>query len=226
MLMSRSSYRDLPLRDLLLAKGVCRQFGDVMDGSAKIRQALFFEPSLEVTNAEIAIIDTYTPNIRRLLRNPNSIIDHNVHYLPEGVTDYVAMNPLLAELISQTICQHLDYGDGPLYQHRSLQMRNPRALARLITSPSNSSWRRMLLLQPHAAWVTMTFDVDDWSPVRCLDAPRVLVRQGLMMSSLVDFSDAHIGQRAEMHLLPDLIVRVGGRGTATSHGMRRRIHEH
>jgi hypothetical protein len=157
----------------------------------------------------------------------NSFIDHHVHFLPEGVTDYVVMNPLFLKFVSQSLCNHWGQGSGNLYQHQYLEMSNMNALATLQTSPSYASWRQMLLLQPHAAPVTTTVDVDEWTPPYCLDAQRLFFRGGLTMTSLLNFSAANVGREAEMHLLPGLGVRFEGWETSRRMpGMVRALDEH
>ena len=177
-----------------------------MQGSSKIRQALFFKPSFEVADNELAIMDAYVPGQRRVL-TATSFVDHHVHFLPEGVTDYVVLNPLLTKFVSQSFCNHWDRGRNLLYQHQNLEIRTFNAMATLHESPSCASWRQMLLLQPHAAPVTSTVDVNSFNPPYCLDAGQHFFRGGLTMTSLVNFSVAKIGRVAEVHLLPGLKVR-------------------
>lgn len=69
----------LPARELLLARRIGRHLNDVMNGSSKIKHALFLDPQVQLNATEIALMNAYIPDIRYVL----SIIPH-VHLSVTG----------------------------------------------------------------------------------------------------------------------------------------------
>jgi hypothetical protein len=196
----------LPRRDLLLATRVQKQFRSVMKGSSKIKQALWFEPQYEVSDADIATMNAYVPEEKEEFRPNNSTIKHDVHFLPEGLPNELLMNPFFNGWIREDNCKHRFRGDYPLFEHHYLSISNPGVLAILDDAPSNASWRSMLLLQPHAAPATLTVNMNDLSSGFCMDAQKVSLRQGLNMSVFADLSLENAGVPVELNLHPGLKV--------------------
>ena len=119
----------LPIHDLLVSKRDQTRFRDVMKGSSKIKQALWFEPKYEISDAEIAIMKAYVPGVQQTLRSTsNSSIKHYVHFLPDGLATDVLLNPFFETWIRQDGCRHFIDGNWYLFEHGRLRIKNYRAL--------------------------------------------------------------------------------------------------
>ena len=68
----------------------------------------------------------------------------------------------------------------------------------------------MLLFQPHAAPATFTVAVDLFSDLRCLDAPKTSMQQGLLMSLVVDDGVNNLGKGPMVNLHAGLSYRLEG----------------
>ena len=164
----------LPLRDLLLAKRISLRFQDVMAVSLRIRRALFFEP-LPVPTA------THINAVGIILRDD----PHGWGPLPAGFPRHKIVNPLLDHFL--TLGQMLTPTsirstvkvvlDSPSFEQ--LRSRNDAA-----------SWRRMLVIQPHAS----PFYVGDFFAA----SEAKSLRNGLRMNELYDIHLAHF-DKSERH---------------------------
>jgi hypothetical protein len=188
----------LPLRDLLLAKRISIRFRDVMNESSKVRKALFFEPLWEVPKAEAIVMAAY--------KQPPS----SFQYLPTDVASYMVLNPFFDRFFNSEVCT-----DHEFHKHPELWTNQSTLMGVLTKSPSNASWRRMLLLQPHATSATYTIGIDSKSfrrsdgSIRCADAHQLSLLNGLQMSRIFDLSAANDGKRVDVHLHTGLTILRG-----------------
>lgn len=132
----------LDLRTLLLSKGVNTQFRDVVDGSTKIQKALFFEPLSYPTTADVELLETQPTEPKHPWGGKGE------PYLPDHIAKVQPVNPLLD--------RYLGYGcgwgsEGWTTAPTMSAACDDATLERLEKSDPCSSWRRMLVLQPHAA---------------------------------------------------------------------------
>ena len=177
----------LPRRDLLHAKRISTRFRDVMNESSKVRKALFFEPLWEVPKAEAIAMAAY--------KQP----PWSFQYLPTDVGSYLVLNPFFDRYFKSDVCT-----DHAFYKHPELWTSQSMILGALTKSPSNASWRRMLLLQPHATPATYTIGIDPKSfrrgtrSIRCADAHTLSLRNGLKMTRVVDLMAANDGKRVDL----------------------------
>ena len=188
----------LPLRDLLHAKRISTRFRDVMNESSKVRKALFFEPLWEVPKAEAIAMAAY--------KQP----PWSFQYLPTDVGSYLVLNPFFDRYFKSEVCT-----DHAFYKHPELWTSQSMVLGALTKSPSNASWRRMLLLQPHATPATYTIGIDPKSfrrgtrSIRCAEAHTLSLRNDLKMTRVVDLMAANDGKRVDLHLHTGLTILRG-----------------
>ena len=166
----------LDLRTLLCAQCVCTAFGEVIQNSPRVQKALFFEPLSSPTVAEI--------NLMKIWESCDYGNNKDVTFasiLLEGVPKVTPVNPLLT--------RYLFYGLGlPGYRCPSKNIyvshMRPKILQKLYDSPDSASWRRMLVVQPHASPMDV---ITDFTTGGSRKTERGSLASGLRMGSLVDY---------------------------------------
>ena len=113
----------LPLRDILLAKRASRAFRDVIDGSFKIKQALFFQPLPGFIKLRDKTIEQEITPANRIIEMP----------WPPLAPDLCESNPFEVHGSQFSLLKGL-------YPKPNLQ--------KLAESDEIASWRRMLVMQP------------------------------------------------------------------------------
>ena len=135
----------LDLRTLLLAKRVSTRFRDAIDGSINIQKALFFKPISLPTATKIKIMVQHISMAKGV--NDEQYAEH----LPEIVSKVITLNPLLEKCLSYS--RFTSASDWRGHAHPTIHVKTdpPGVIQKLHDSPPCASWRRMLVLQPHAA---------------------------------------------------------------------------
>lgn len=130
---------DLPLRDILLAKGISRTVSNTIDGSSYIRKALWYEPLATPTTDQVKAMGPYQYQVDKA-DDPDS---HSSAF-PTGVPKSLALHPLLCDFIDVSIQASRIH--GPVRERVTL------TLAGGVFRPrAPGSWQDMLVVQPHAS---------------------------------------------------------------------------
>ncbi|KAK3717979.1 hypothetical protein LTR37_005405 [Vermiconidia calcicola] len=142
----------LPMRDLLLAQRVCKQWQAVIKDSKKLQRALFFEP-LDGSPL-LAVTEENGHGTRWFRRNDNLKCAPWVQTAPSGSIRAPVGNPLLQTLF------HIIDTDVKV----TLQTRCRSDIERRFPTPwkyEHASWRKMLLSQPTTTTIcTMTGETE------------------------------------------------------------------
>ena len=167
----------LDLNTLLCCKRTSTNFRDVIDGSSRIQKALFFEPRSWPAPAELDNMETFETTI---IGHPHYNNELYPKCLPDGVSDIIVLNPLLSDLINYST--KAEYVTGDRFSAISLRTDSPKLREKLYDSTAEASWRRMLVLQPHASFMQVLKGIDYWG--REVFEAKTL-RHGLYMEELL-----------------------------------------
>ena len=182
----------LPIRTMLLAKRVSRQFRDTIDGSLQIRRALFFEPLSRPTSAQLAIMADRSPGV-------DDLTDYGqqdwYEDLPKEIPNIAQVNPLLGCFMQyREVCYNSQLGPCTRSDFRLFpSWTNLRILRK---SDASASWRWMLVVQPLAAPLYYCAGSDVF---------QMSLENWLSMQQLYDL---HI-KYTQNSLLANLLVQVG-----------------
>lgn len=131
----------LDLHTLLCAKRVSRQFRDVTQRSRRIQKALFLESLRQPTIQELEWMEGHEQPIT---------LSRNMEKLPASLQEIPA-NPLHAKYVRYSRTS----GSSIRRPSSTVGFREPRRFTddyqKLRYSHDSASWRRMLVIQPHAA---------------------------------------------------------------------------
>ncbi|RMY68484.1 hypothetical protein D0864_11336 [Hortaea werneckii] len=164
---------ELPMQDLLLAERVCLRFKATIDGSIKIRRALFFEPE-PVAKDGMEVASRVNP----LLTEESQL--HRRRFLISGTTPLCRQ--LGRKLPISIMVKIVDEGVGIEREHIDCFLKD-------ATYFSNGSWRRMLVAQSPDVLFLQSFCGNAlWLPERMRPAPNMEVVCKLIHVSLYDLS--------------------------------------
>lgn len=184
----------LDLRTLLLSKRVSRHFRNTMNGSIKIRKALFLEPLSVPNQADFELLENGPP------KRKCGYCDEVHEYMPRHIPRMVVVNPLL----DQYLCYSFDYMLTECVSRTLSVVVGKRMRDRLANSNPLASWRHMLVLQPHAAPIYIHINQDD-----NLFHTRSM-RYGLQMDEFIEIEKKNpLPSRDAVQLYTEVLLTVG-----------------
>ena len=179
----------LDLHTLLLAKRVSTRFRDTMDASINIQKALFFEPLSNPTDADIKFMETYKP-----YPNPLPYEGYDCEYIPPHLSPSTAANCLLDNYLEYSFQYVHDMALHPTSALRATISISDAVVEKLAHAPDIASWRRMLVVQPHAAPVFVRIGPAQEPGIR------KTLNTGLSMGEFVTLcANAHSSKSTERH---------------------------
>ncbi|KAK2734171.1 hypothetical protein FQN55_002912 [Onygenales sp. PD_40] len=165
----------LPTKDLLLSQRVCRKWKNVIFGSIKLQQELFFYP---------------------IEPRPFTSRSDSSQTGKEAGDQYYRVNALLCDIVFENwdIFCHDKFGHLTM----SCNLRDASSEIEKATSNHSASWRRMHLSQPPAT-VVICYEHESHERFPGCDRPDAMFRNpdGVRMEGIVDWKSSVQGAQGE-----------------------------